>query len=31
MTRIAVEPLSVDRGLVREAMNSLYSLFGTIR
>ena len=31
MTRIAVQPLSVDQGLVREAMNSLYSLFGTTR
>ncbi len=31
MTRIAVQPLEVDQGLVREAMNSLYSLFGTTR
>ncbi|WP_257237219.1 hypothetical protein [Nostoc sp. 'Peltigera malacea cyanobiont' DB3992] len=31
VTRIAVEPLEVDQGLVREAMNSLYSLFGTTR
>ena len=31
MTRIAVQPLSVDQGLVREAMNSLYSLFGRTR
>ncbi|MDZ8227222.1 hypothetical protein [Nostoc sp. ChiVER01] len=31
VTRIAVQPLSVDQGLVREAMNSLYSLFGTTR
>ncbi|PHM06385.1 hypothetical protein CK516_33955 [Nostoc sp. 'Peltigera malacea cyanobiont' DB3992] len=29
VTRIAVKPLEVDQGLVREAMNSLYSLFGT--
>lgn len=28
--RIAVQPLEVDQGLVREAM-SLYSLFGTTR
>ena len=25
-TRIAVQPLEVDQGLVREAMNSLYSV-----
>ena len=31
MTRIAVQPLEVDQGLVREALNSLYSLFGTTR
>ncbi len=31
VTRIAVQPLEVDQGLVREAMNSLYSLFGTTR
>lgn len=31
VTRIAVQPLEVDRGLVREALNSLYSLFGTTR
>ncbi|MEH2276443.1 MAG: hypothetical protein V7K40_17040 [Nostoc sp.] len=30
VTCIAVQPLSVDQGLVREAMN-LYSLFGTTR
>lgn len=26
VTRIAVQPLSVDQGLVREALNSLYRL-----
>ncbi len=31
VTRIAVEPLKPDEGLVREALNSLYSLFGTTR
>lgn len=31
VTRIAVQPLQVDRGLVREALNSLYSLFDTTR
>jgi len=31
VTRIAVQPLEVDQGLIREAMNSLYSLFGTTR
>jgi hypothetical protein len=31
VTRIAVQPLEVEQGLVREAMNSLYSLFGTTR
>lgn len=31
VTRIAVQSLEVDQGLVREAMNSLYSLFGTTR
>lgn len=31
VTRIAVQPLEVDRGLVREVLNSLYSLFGTTR
>ncbi len=31
VTRIAVQPLEVDQGLVPEAMNSLYSLFGTTR
>ncbi|MCE2696576.1 MAG: hypothetical protein PX483_01705 [Nostocales cyanobacterium LE14-WE4] len=31
VTRIAVQPLETDQGLVREALNSLYSLFGTTR
>ncbi|OUC14973.1 MAG: hypothetical protein B0A82_09305 [Alkalinema sp. CACIAM 70d] len=31
VTRIAVQPLGVEQGLVREALNSLYSLFGTTR
>ena len=31
VTRIAVQPLEVDQGLLREALNSLYSLFGTTR
>ncbi len=31
VTRIAVQPLALDQGLVREAMNSLYSLFDTTR
>jgi hypothetical protein len=30
-TRIAVQPLSLDEGLMREALTSLYSLFGTTR
>ncbi len=30
-TRIAVQPLALDEGLVREALSSLYSLFGTTR
>jgi hypothetical protein len=30
-TRIAVQPLASDEGLVREALTSLYSLFGTTR
>ncbi|MFN6236143.1 hypothetical protein, partial [Microcystis sp.] len=29
VTRIAVEPLEGEEGLLREALNSLYSLFGT--
>ncbi len=28
VTRIAVQPLEVDTGLIREALNSLYNLFG---
>jgi hypothetical protein len=31
VTRIAVEPLDGEKGLLREALNSLYSLFGTTR
>lgn len=31
VTRIAVQPLEVDTGLLREALNSLYSLFGITR
>lgn len=31
VTRIAVQPLEIDTGLVREALNSLYSLFGVTR
>lgn len=31
VTRIAVEPLQGDQGLLREALNSLHSLFGTTR
>src|SRR5687767_2998871 len=31
VTRIAVQPLDSDQGLIREAMNSLYSLFGSTR
>jgi hypothetical protein len=31
VTRIAVQALEVDQGLLREALNSLYSLFGTTR
>ena len=30
-TRIAVQPLGEDEGLLREALNSLYSLFATTR
>lgn len=30
-TRVAVQELASDAGLVREAMNSLYTLFGTTR
>jgi len=31
VTRIAVQELEIDQGTVREAMNSLYSLFGSTR
>ncbi len=31
VTRIAVQPMEVDQGLLREALNSLYSLFGSTR
>jgi len=31
VTRIAVQPLEGDQGLVREAMNSLYTMFSTTR
>lgn len=31
VTRIAMQSLEVDRGLLREVLNSLYSLFGTTR
>jgi len=31
VTRIAVQPLEIDQGTVREALNSLYSLFGSTR
>lgn len=31
VTRIAVQHLEVDQGLVREALTSLYSMFGTTR
>ena len=31
VTRVAVQELANDAGLVREAMNSLYTLFGTTR
>jgi hypothetical protein len=31
VTRIAVQPLETDEGLMREALNSLYTLFGTTR
>ncbi|MPY60053.1 hypothetical protein [Streptomyces spongiae] len=30
-TRVSTQPLAPDEGLIREAMNSLYSLFGTTR
>lgn len=31
VTRIAVQPLNAQEGLMREALNSLYSLFGSTR
>jgi hypothetical protein len=31
VTRVAVQPLEADQGLLREALTSLYSLFGTTR
>lgn len=31
VTRIAVQPLEADQGLLREALSSLHSLFGTTR
>jgi hypothetical protein len=31
VTRIAVQPLGEDHGLLREAMNSLYTMFATTR
>jgi hypothetical protein len=31
VTRIAVQTLGVEQGLLREALNSLYTLFGTTR
>jgi hypothetical protein len=31
VTRVAIEPLSEDEGVLREAMASLYSLFATTR
>lgn len=31
ITRISVEPLAADEGLLREALSSLYSLFGETR
>lgn len=31
VTRIAVQPLATDLGTIREAMNSLYSLFASTR
>jgi hypothetical protein len=31
VTRIAVQPLEIDQGTVREAMTSLYSLFASTR
>lgn len=31
VTRISIEPLSEDEGLLREALTSLHSIFGTTR
>lgn len=31
VTRIAVQPLATEEGLIREGLNSLYSLFGSTR
>jgi hypothetical protein len=31
VTRIAVQSLSTEQGFIREALNSLYTLFGTTR
>lgn len=31
VTRIAVQSIEIDQGTVREALNSLYSLFGSTR
>ena len=31
VTRVAVQSLSTEEGLMREALNSLYSLFGSTR
>jgi hypothetical protein len=31
VTRVAVQSLEMDQGLVREALTSLYSMFGTTR
>ncbi|WP_370135611.1 hypothetical protein [Streptacidiphilus sp. EB103A] len=31
VTRVSVVPLGTDEGLLREALSSLYSLFGTTR
>lgn len=31
VTRISIEPLQADEGLLREALTSLYSIFGTTR
>jgi hypothetical protein len=31
VTRVAVQPLATQEGLIREALNSLYSLFGSTR